>query len=140
MIIDMNNHFSFLTEKFGFIKIPEYNFVREIHNDYVKDNLIIKIIYDGGFWIYILKPRFDIKDILIGKKRTMDFDFSKFKQYDLTNLDLDKSIWNSISSNNFPDKSLWYYSKLLRENDEILNGKINKLTWMYGIMKKIGLN
>tara|TARA_R110002051_G_scaffold296083_1_gene362075 strand:- start:2116 stop:2526 length:411 start_codon:yes stop_codon:yes gene_type:complete len=135
----MSKHFSFLTEKFGFIKVPEYNFVTEVHNDYVKEGIIIKIVYDGGYFIHVLKPRFDIKDIIDGKKRTTEFDFSKFKQYDLANLDLDGSIWNSVSSNNFPDKSLWYYSKLLMENHEILEGKLNKLTWTYALLKKIGL-
>ena len=137
--MSINNHFGFLEKSFGFIKIPEYRFSRELHNDYVKDGLIIKIVFDGGYWVEILKPKFDSQDIIKGVKHSTDYDFSDFNSYNLNNLDLDKSIWNSVSSDNFQDKSLWYYSKLLRENYEILNGNLKKLGWRYLILRKLRL-
>jgi len=137
--MSVNNHFGFLEKSFGFIKIPEYGYSRELHNDYVKDGLIIKIVYDGDYWVDILKPKIDTQDILKGVKHSTDYKFSDFNSYKLNNLDLDKSIWNSVSSDNFPDKSLWYYSKLLRENNEILNGNLKKLGWSYLILIKLGL-
>lgn len=136
----LNEHFGFLTDKFGFIKIPEYQYVYEVHNDYVKPGLIIKIIYDGGFWVNILKPNFSVEEIIKGEKRTNNYALNKYNLYNLKNLDLDKSIYNSVSANNFPDKDLWYFSKLLKENPEILNGNTKKLTWIYHLMKKIGIS
>lgn len=137
--MNIDNYFGFLEKSFGFIKIPEYGYAREMHNDYAKDGLIIKIVYDGDFWVDILKPKIDIKDILNGVKHTVDYEFSDFNSYKLSNLDLDKTIWNSLSSNNFPDKTLWYYSKLLREHTEILSGNLKKLSWSYIILRKLGL-
>ena len=137
--MDIDRHFGFLDKSYGFIKIPEYGYSREVHNDYVKDGLIIKIVYDGDFWVDILKPKIDISDILKGIKHSTDYNFSDFSLYKLSNLDLDKSVWNSVSSDNFPDKSLWYYAKLLRENSEILNGNLKKLGWIYMILRKLGL-
>tara|TARA_R110002049_G_scaffold68166_1_gene176854 strand:- start:17190 stop:17636 length:447 start_codon:yes stop_codon:yes gene_type:complete len=136
---DIKKHFRFLTVNYGFIKIPEYQYVREVHNDYVKQGLIIKISYDGGFRIDILKPKFEMKDILDGKKWTTDYDITSFKEYDLKNLDVNKKIWNSVGSDNAPDKSLWYFAKLLKDNPEILTGNIKKLKWPYLILKKLGL-
>jgi hypothetical protein len=137
--MDIDRHFGFLDKSYGFIKIPEYGYSREVHNDYVKDGLIIKIVYDGDFWVDILKPKIDISDILKGIKHSTDYHFSDFNLYKLSNLDLDKTVWNSVSSDNFPDKSLWYYAKLLRENNEILNGNLKKLHWTYLILRKLGL-
>jgi len=136
---DIKKHFGFLTAKFGFIKIPEYQYAREVHNDYVKQGLIIKISYDGGFNLDVLKPKFEMKDILNGKKRTTDYDITSFKDYDLKNLDLNKKIWNSVGSDNAPDKSLWYFAKLLKDNPKILIGNLKKLNWPYFILKKLGL-
>ncbi len=136
---NIKKHLWFLTQKFGFVKIPEYSFVREIHNDFVKDGMIIKIVYDGGVWINILKPRFEIKEIITGEKKTTDYPITKFKQYNLKNLDIDKTIWNSVNYDNLTDKSLWYFSKLLRDNNEILDGNLEKLGWSYRFMKKLGL-
>jgi hypothetical protein len=137
--MNIDKHFEFLEKSYGFIKIPEYGYSRELHSDYVKDGLIIKIVYDGGYWVDILKPKIEISDILKGVKHTSDYEFSNFNWYKLSNLDLDKTIWNSVSSDNFPDKSLWYFAKLLRENNEILNGNLKKLHWTYLILRKLGL-
>ena len=137
--MSIDNYFGFLEKSFGFIKIPEYGYSRELHYDYVKVGLIIKIVFDGDYWVHILKPKIDTQDILKGVKHSTDYEFSNFNWYKLSNLDSDKSLWNSVSSNNFPDKILWYNSKLLRENPEILNGNLKKLHWSYLILRKLGL-
>lgn len=137
--MNIDNYFSFLEKSFGFSKIPEYGYSRELHNDYVKNEIIIKIIYDGDYWVTILKPKINITDILKGDKHTTDYEFTDFDRYNLDNLDLDKSIWNSVSLQNSPFKKLVYYSKLLNDNSEILNGNLKKLGWTYMILTKLGL-
>lgn len=131
------NHFDFLVQKFNFIKIPEYQFVREVHNDFVRENLIVKIVYDGNYFLEILKAKFDTHEIIAGKKRTVDYDYNNFYRYDLKNLDLNKEIYNSVSSGNAPEKELWYYAKLLNDNPEILKGNLTKLKWKYKILKRL---
>jgi len=136
---DLKKHFEFLETKFGFKKIPEYQYVREIHNDYIKNDLIIKLTYEGSFWIEILKTKKVEPELINNKKTTVDFDYNYFKRYDLRNLDSSKKIYNSVSSENFPDKELWYFSKLLKDNPEILIGDLSKLTLKYKYLKRIGL-
>ena len=134
---DIMKHFDFLVKDYHFIKYPEYRYVREIHNDFVRNDLIIKLHYEGSFELEILKPKINIQDILNQKKRTVDFDYNQFDRYDLKNLDLDKKIHNSVSSDNFPDKDLWYFAKLLKKNPEILDGNLNKLKWIFRLLKRL---
>lgn len=136
---DVLKHFGFLVDEFGFVKLPEYPYVREIHNEFAGGGMIIKLAYDGGFWVNILVPKFDISPILNGEKRTVDYDYSLFKVYDLGNLDLDKKIYNAVSIENYSEKELWYYARLLRENPEILKGDLRKLKLKYWLLKKLRL-
>lgn len=136
---DVLKHFGFLVNEFGFVKLPEYHYVREIHNEFAGGGMIVKLTYDGGFWLNILVPKFDISPILNGEKRTVDYDNSLFKVYDLGNLDLDKKIYNAVSIENFSEKELWYYARLLRENPEILKGDLRKLKWKFWLLKKLRL-
>lgn len=124
-------YFGFLIEKYGFVKLPEYQYFREVHNDFVGNEIIIKLNYEGSLLLEILKPKFDITEILNNQKRTVDYDYNSFDRYDLKNLDLKREIYNAVSNKNFTDNDFWYYSKLLEENPEILNGDLTKLKWKY---------
>ena len=136
----VKEYFSFLENEFGFIKTSEYQYVTEIHNEFVKNGLIIQIVYDGDIWMNILKPKFNIQILLNEEKRITDYDITNFKYYDVKNLDLDNSIWKSINSDKLSDKRLRYYSKLLQSNKEILNGNLKKLKWYFPIIRKLGFN
>jgi len=136
---EIMKHFGFLVKKYNFIKLREYQYVREIHNDFVGKFIVVKLIYEGSFSIEILKPRFHIKDLIEGKKRTVDYDYNDFERYDLKNLDLKRAVYNSVSAVKFPDKDLLYYSKLLNENPEILQGDLTKLKWKYLLLKRLKL-
>ena len=132
-------YFGFLIEKYGFVKLPEYQYVREVHNDFVGNEIIIKLNYEGSLLLEILKPKFDIREILNKQKRTVDYDYYSFDRYDLKNLDLNREIYDAVSNKNYPDKDLWYYSKLLKENPEILMGDLTKLKWKYRFLKRLKL-
>lgn len=136
---DLNKYLGFLVEKFGYLKLPEYKYVREIHNDFVGKEIVIKLNYEGSFMLEVLKPNFKIENLLNGKKKTVDFEYSSFKRYNLRNLDLNKDIYNSISGDNYSNKDLWYFSKLLQENPDILEGDLTKLKWPYRFLKRLGL-
>jgi hypothetical protein len=132
---DVMKHFDFLIDKFNYVKLPEYQYVREVHNDFIGQKIVIKLNYEGSFMLEILKPKFEINKLLSSVKRTVDYDYRLFDSYDLNNLDLDKEIYNSVSNDNFPDKALWYYSKLLKENPEIIMGDLTKLKWKFRLLK-----
>ena len=134
---DVNRFFGFLENDFGFTKIKPYGYSREFHSDYIKENLIVKVCYDGGFFVNILKTKTTEKDLLTNTKRTVDYNFNFFKSYDLRQLDIDKKIFNSVSVQMSKEKELKYYSELLKQNSEILNGDIRKLTLKYLIIRKI---
>jgi len=136
---EIMKHFGFLVKEFNFVKLIEYQYVREIHNDFVGKFIVVKLIYEGSFSLEILKPRFHIKDLIEGKKRTIDYDYNDFERYDLKNLDLKTAVYNSVSAGNVPDKDLLYYSKLLNENSEILQGDLTKLKWKYRLLKRLKL-
>lgn len=136
---DVIKHFGFLVDDFGFVKLPEYPYVREIHNEFAKSEMIVKVTCDGGYWVDILVPGFDISPIVQGRKRTVDYDYGLFKTYDLGNLDPYREIFKTISKDPFPDKELRYYARLLKENPEILRGDFTKLKWRYRFFKKLGL-
>ena len=52
---DLEKVFHFLVDDFRFEKMPEYSHVREVYNDYWKNNLVVKFIYDGTLRINISK-------------------------------------------------------------------------------------
>ena len=137
--IEIMKYFGFLIEKYGFVKLPEYQYVREVHNDFVGNEMIIKLNYEGSLLLEILKPKFDITEILNNQKRTVDYDYNSFDRFDLKNLDLKREIYNAVLNKNFPGKDFWYYSKLLEENPEILNGDLTKLKWKYRFLKRLKL-
>lgn len=136
----LKKYFNFLVEEYGFIRIPQYQYGREIHSDYIKDDLIIKLVYEGSYTLEILKAGKIEPELLDHSKTTVDFDHSYFKRYDIVKLDPSGKIYNSVSSDNFPDKDLWYFSKLLKENPEVLKGDFSIFTWKYRLLKKIRIN
>lgn len=48
-------YFSFLQDNYKFKKEKEYQHVREVHNDFIGEELIIKIYFDGHFFLEIKK-------------------------------------------------------------------------------------
>ena len=139
MDLGIDKYFDFLITDFEFKGPFSYSYVREYHTDYVKGNLIVKVMYDGGFWVGLIVLKNPNPEIETGKLRVVDIDYSKTKSYELEELDWKKKLWHSVSSSNFPDKSLWYYSKILRQNPELLKGNIEKFTLHYKLLKMLRL-
>ena len=135
--VQMEKYFGFLVTNFGFIKFTEYQIPHEVHNDFIKHNLIIKIVYDGGYWVDILKPLKNIDEILNLEKCTCEFSYDSFKRYNLIEIDFERQFYNSISQENFPDKEIWYYSELLKNNIEILECNFKKFKYSYKLIQKI---
>jgi len=166
---DIDKYFGFLVTEFGYTKIPQYQYVREIHTDFIKDNLIIKLIFEGNFSLCILKARKIEPELLNYSKTTVDYDYNYFKRYNLEEITKSRNIYNSFSTINFQNESvenyskllkenpkealkkinsfmssdifkigyLWYYSRLLKRNSEILKGDLSKFSWKYKLLKKM---
>ncbi len=163
-------HFGFLETDFGFKKFPSYCYVREVHHDFIKNNLIIKLIFESTYLIEILASEQTEAEILNFEKKTIDYDYNHFQRYDLKNLDPGKKIFNSLLSNkknpmkDLPDcasdyddttmrentnqileeyrlMQLKYFEMLLRDNPEILKGDFSKLSkFSLEYWRKVGFN
>jgi hypothetical protein len=116
-----------------------FNYVREVHINYVKGNLIIDIVYDGSYNIQLIKTKKTLPEIEQNKLRFTDLAFREYKTYDLTVLDYKKKIFNSVSFRDKDEKILWYYSHLLIKNRQILSGDLYKLSLRYQILRKMGI-
>lgn len=131
----MEKYFGFLTSDHGFTKMPEYGYVREIHNDFIKKDIIINIVYEGNYSIEILKPeRFD-PELMNGIKKSVEYDYNFFKRCDLLNLDRSKKNVGLILSEQITERVLEYYSKTLKENLDILNGNFPKSSFKYNLIR-----
>ena len=129
-------YFNFLIEKHNFTLLPEYNYVWEIHTEFIGEKIIIKIIFDGSYFVEILKPKFDINKLIVENKRTIDYEYKNYEHYYLSYLDPDKKIYNSIPNKKFYEKNLDYCSTLLKQNKEIITGDLRKLTRKYRLCVK----
>lgn len=65
---DLEKVFHFLVDEFRFEKMPEYSHVREVYNDYWKNNLVVKFIYDGTLRINISEQIFYKQDVYFSEK------------------------------------------------------------------------
>jgi hypothetical protein len=133
-----DNYFDFLPN-LGFKGPYEYNYGHEMQSDYVKKDLIIKISYDGRYWVYVIKTKMVIPELEDGTKTLKDLDLKLYRSYDLDYLDPNKKLFNSVDFNLKPEKYLWYYSKLLRDNPAILNGNLSKFNIVNHLLRKFGL-
>ncbi len=138
MLSITDKYFDFLPN-LGFKGPYEYNCGHEMQSDYVKKDLIIKISYDGRYWVFVVKTKKVIPELEEGTKTLKDFDFKLYTSYDLEYLDPKKKLFNSVDFKTKPEKYLWYYSKLLRDNPEILNGNLSKFNLVNYLLRKFGL-
>jgi hypothetical protein len=138
MIHNSNKYFDFLID-LGFKGPFEYYYVREIHTNYVKGNIVVNIIFEGSFWVYVIKTKKYIPELESGTKRIIDLDFSEYKSYDLFDLDPKRYIYNSVEFNNQTEKDLWFFSKLIKDNSEILNGNFKEFNMIKYILRKTGI-
>ena len=65
---DLEKVFHFLVDEFRFEKMPEYSHVREVYNDYWKNNLVVKFIFDGTLRINISKQIFYKQEVYFSEK------------------------------------------------------------------------
>jgi hypothetical protein len=126
MINNIDKCFGFVRE-FGFQGPFAYQINRAFFNDYVKDDLVISVIYDGRFWIEFIRTFKLIPGLNTGETRLHEIDPKQMQFYDLTLLDRKQRIFKSVEFIDFDDKLLWYYSKLLRHNTYVLQGDLSKL-------------
>ena len=125
---DLSKYFNYLISENGFKKIPEYSFTREIFNDYVNENLLIKFIFDGTLRINIKKiKQYEKSNIFseVNHKRIIKLNESYNKKEIL-------DIYNSPK--NFDNQAL-LIKEVLHQNLDLVNGKLFKLTRLYQLIK-----
>ena len=102
----------FLCHDHGFIKIPEYQYVREIHNDFIKENVIIKVVYEGSIILEILKSTEPESDLINAVKRTCDYDPNHFK----------RKYFSMSEKDETTSKQLQECAQLIKNKPKILKG------------------
>lgn len=134
VINNIDKCFGFVRE-FGFHGPFAYHIDRAFYNDYVKDDLIISIIYDDRFWIEFIRTLEIIPGLNTGETKLHEIDPRRLQFYDLTLLDRKGRIFDSVEFIDYDDKILWYYSKLLRYHPPVLHGDLSKLRVKQGFMR-----
>jgi hypothetical protein len=115
-------YFGFLVKEHGFIKIPEYNYVREVHNDFIKNDIVIKLIFDGDYTVEIIKLKHTDSDLLNFNKKSVELDYDDYRSYYLH--DLKKLNANSLEE----------LSKTVKENIELLDFNIEAFAIKYKVL------
>ncbi len=131
-------YFDFLEQRLSFTRIQEYNYVREVHTDYIKGNVILNISWEGSYSVTFFNVPSDVaEEIIAEKKKAAKIDYFSRYRYDLSKLDPGNRLYNSVSGDNFPDKDLWYYSTLLKRNPEILDGDMRAFQLYTRILNRL---
>lgn len=138
MLENTNKYFEFLRQ-YGFSEQIEYNYVREVRRDYIKGNIVISIAYDGNYWVDLIKTKVAIPSLATGATKLKDIDFKYIQFYDLTLLDTKNRLYDSIDFDYENEKNLWYYSSLLKNNPEILNGDLRKFSLTNRFLRQVGV-
>jgi hypothetical protein len=126
---------------FGFVRDFGFKgpFGYQNHNaffkDFVKDDLVISIIFNGKYWVEFIKTVAIFPALATGEMKLFEIDQKQLQVFDLSVLDKRKRIFNSVEFIDFNDKILWYHSKLLKANSEILKGDLSKLQGKKGFFK-----
>jgi len=121
--LDLERHFYFLTTSYEFIKIPEYTIVREIYNDYQKNNLVVKLIYAGSLLVNIRTLNDGIKSFYTERNRNKIINLqTKLGANELMNL--------FDTQGNF-ELQAELIADLLKDNPSLLNGDLWQLTPWY---------
>lgn len=136
MNLSIEKYFGFLSDEMGFNGPFEYSFVRQLMTDFIKDKVIVSISYDGDYCVNIFKTSELIPELLTGELRTIDLNAKQKTELEFDLLDSKRKLWNSVSNENFPDKKLWYYFRLIQLNPEVLVGNFEKTEFLYRLKQK----
>lgn len=130
-LLQIKKHFDFLTQ-YGFSGPYNYETDYTSSINYVKETIIIHIVFSGRYWCYIYKTKGPIDAIRTGQANVDSIPRNELiVSHEISKLDSKRKIWNSVSEDNFPEKPLWYYSKLIIQNKEIINGDLRKFSIFY---------
>lgn len=135
--LKLYSYFQFLISKYDFKGPYEYNPGRWSGSYYVKGDIIVDFEYDGAYIAMIRKTKKVFPEIETGKLNIMELDVNDYKYYEISKLDFKRKLWNSVNGDNFPDKSYWYYEKLITNNSEILDGSLYKFSSWYFLLKNL---
>ena len=126
---EIKRYFGFLEKEYGFKKLPQYNYVRELHTDFIKDNIIVKIIFEGSYIIEVFKLKVDNSGLINGTAKVVQLSKDNYASHYLSEL----------GKPDASSKGLEYYSSVLKANAEILHGNFSKFSTLYSFFKFLGL-
>ncbi len=134
---DIKKHFDFLYD-YDFSGPIIYSNGPEMNFDYISKNSIINITYepDYDFLTRLVKLKTEFKKIESSKIRWRTLKKSEYKVYDIgLFLDPKNTFKDSIGIRGQREKSLEYYSRLLKANTKVLEGNFSDFTIRSAIRK-----
>ena len=125
----VRKYFSFVVDEYHFKQLPEYNFVREIHMQFIRDNIVINIVFEGSYVVEVIDTHKPIEALINGTKKITDFDYFKFRRYYISHLNI-KSHKNYSANLSIdyerdnPEIGLIRRSAFLKSYPKILEGEL----------------
>jgi len=133
-ISHINEFFGFLNS-YGFKGPYEYQYGRWEGEYYVKGKIIVDFSFDGYWSADIMKTKKYYKDLEDGKIKPYSNQIKLHHSNNLRFLDHERTIRKPINFDNDHDKELNYYSKLIKDNTEILEGNFEKFSIIYPLLR-----
>jgi hypothetical protein len=130
-------HFNFLSREYEFHYSGSYQFTYEKYEIFTKKEIVVFVVFDGVYWCSLYK----VKKVIINydnENLITSINLIKPIKYNLGKLDKDKELYNSFLDINIRHRSLVYYSTLLKNNPEILDGDFRKFSFWYRLKQKFG--
>jgi hypothetical protein len=131
----LNSHFRFLTSAYGFQGPYEYKPGRSAGFYYVKGDIVVNFEYDGTYIAMIMKTKQVFNDLETGKLNLLDLHRNDYNFHEISKLDYRNRLWKSVSEESNPERYYWYYAKLIKKNQEILEGDFHKFSFRYFLLK-----
>ena len=125
MLNSVDKCFGFV-RNFGFKGPFMYDYAKNLYHVYVKETLVISVVYDGKFWVDLIRLKKEFNCLESREMKLHEIASRFLRYYDLSVLDPRQKIFSSVDFIDHDDKILWYYSSLLAKNPEILEGDFSK--------------
>jgi hypothetical protein len=133
---DTSEYFGFLNT-YGFKGPYEYILGHSQGEYFVKGKIVIVFHFEGYWTASIMKTKKYYKDLEEGKVNWYADGIKHFYFRDIKSLDRNCKKRDCIIFENDHNKELFYYSNLIQDNVEILEGNFRKFSPIYPLLRML---
>jgi hypothetical protein len=132
---DAKHTFDFLVSDFGFQGPYEFDLTYESHLNYVKNQVLIDIFYDGAYCVILYDTINPMAGLESGISILKDVDRRKWRFYYLHLIAKD-GRQRLREAHQQPNEQLRYYSQILKDNRELMEGNFKKFSFLHKLLRK----